>query len=125
PAGAPAAAHSRSAGDASRHSGQAFRLQRRLYRRTRRHAGLKGAQVGPLRQVDADELHPAQHGEQIAVGDAEVLAQQVGLAIDLLVYIAEAALEVGAGDLLPLLARGRVEEGAAGLVQLGADEVEP
>lgn len=56
-----------------------FGRQRRLHRFTLGDAGLEAGQRRPLFQVDGKAGGPAQHGEQVGVGDAEGFAQQVAV----------------------------------------------
>lgn len=104
---------------------QPFRLHRRLHCRPRGCALLERDQVRVGAEVEVDELHPAQHGEQIAVGDAEVFAEQVGLVGEVGVHVAEAAFQVELGGGFPVVLAQRVEEGGGRLVEFGTDEVEP
>jgi hypothetical protein len=79
---------------------QAFGLERHLHRRPGRHAQLVGGQGRPLGQLDLHVGAPAQHREQIGVGHAETLAQQVILAGQLLVHEGQALAEDLARDAL-------------------------
>ena len=70
-------------------------------------------------------LAPVGDGEQVGVGDSKAVAQQEGLALELLVDILEAAQQALAVQRLALFGHARVEQGRETLVQLGGDEVEP
>ena len=48
--------------------------------------------IGPLAEIDADARRPAQHGEQVDVGNRERIAYQVLLAGKLLVDPVDAFL---------------------------------
>lgn len=48
--------------------------------------------IGPLAEIDADAQRPAQHGEQVDVGNRERIAYQVLLAGKLLVDPVDAFL---------------------------------
>jgi len=78
-----------------------------------------------FRQIDLDARRPAQHREQIGVGDGERVAHQVLLAGELLVEPVETLAEIFLGDLLVFVGRRRPEDRAVGFVQLRSDEVEP
>ncbi len=68
---------------------------------------------------------PAQHGEQITVGDRELAAHQVVFPGKRAVDVGELARDAVLEKLLHIVGNGRVEQRAEVLVQLGADEVEP
>ena len=110
----------------SRRLHQAFLGQRFLHLRARGDAGLVGQQVRHIREI---ELHPVgrpgQHGEQVAVGDGELLAHQVVAprqpAFEIFELGHHPVLEEGLG----VVGEHRGEHRAEVLVQLGRDVVEP
>src|SRR6516225_5800950 len=95
---------------------QAFRLHGFLHFRPRLDAVEIGGDVFPLAEIDADARRPAQHCEQMGVGDGELVAHQVLFAGELLVDPIEALPEQVAQCRLEVVRRGRTEQRREGLV---------
>src|SRR5215471_14732465 len=98
-----------------------------LHRRPCVHAVEVAFEIGPAREIEFAvlALRPAQDDEQISVGDREVFAHQVFLALELTRQPIEASGEVLFRDGLVRVRRGGAEQRAESLVQLGGDEIEP
>ena len=92
------------------HSRPSLGLHRLLHLGARSHAIDIGFDVRPFGQVDLNARGPAQHREQIGVGDGELVARQILLAGELLVEPVETLAEVLLGDLLKVVRRGLPEK---------------
>src|ERR1700730_17592231 len=104
---------------------QPFRLERFLHLWPGADAIDVGLEVGPLGEINADARGPAQHGIEISVRHAELIAHQVLLARELLVEPIKPLAEILFRDLLVRIGGGRPEDRPKALVQLRGDEIEP
>src|ERR1700730_2360517 len=93
--------------------------------RSRTHALEEALEVRPLAEVEVDMLAPAEHGEQVAVGDGELLAHQEALRPYHTLQVVKAGLRLGAHVLLSVLRRILAEQRADPLVHFRVDEAQP
>src|SRR3979411_3453418 len=80
--------------------------------RSRTHALDEALELRPLAEVEADMLAPAEHGEQVAVGDGELLAHQESLRSQDTLQVVKAGRQVLARVLLGVLRRILAEKAA-------------
>src|SRR6185312_4157992 len=104
---------------------EALRLERLADRGARADALAVGLEDGPVLELHADVVGPAEEHEKITVCDRELLAHQEILPLELLCEPVEAGGEALPRDRLVVLRRLRGEERREALVHLGGEEVEP